>query len=49
MGLARLLAQTASHLEAPILENVERKLFIATGEKFKESLFYNDEVSALYF
>lgn len=39
MGLARLLAQTASHLEAPVLENIERKLFIANGEKFKESMY----------
>jgi hypothetical protein len=31
------------------MENIERKLQIRTGEKFKESQFIYEEISALYF
>jgi len=31
------------------MENIERKLQVRTGEKFKECLYINDEIAALYF
>ena len=49
LGLARLITQTASHLEPPIMDSIERKLQFNLGEKFKESSYFSDEVAALYF
>ena len=48
-NLARLLIQTSAQLEPPIMEQIERKFQIGYGEKFKESLYSNDEVAALFF
>jgi calpain len=48
-GITRLITQTKAHLEPPEMENIERKLQILHGEKFKESSYYSEEVSSLYF
>lgn len=48
-GITRLLAQTKAHLEPPEMEFIERKLQILNSEKFKESTYYSEEVSSLYF
>lgn len=47
--MVRLLKQTQLQLEAPKMENIERKLLIATNEKFKQSTYSNEDVAALYF
>ena len=31
------------------MENIERKLQVRNGEKFKESTYFSEEISALYF
>lgn len=48
-GITRLLAQTKGHLEPPEMDYIERKLQIQTGEKFRESTYFSDEVASLYF
>lgn len=48
-NLKRLLQQTSEYLQAPNVTDFERKLLIQPHEKFKESTYASEEVSALFF
>jgi calpain len=48
-NLQRLLQQTNEYLEPPLMDSVERKLYVLSTEKFKESTYSGEETSALFF
>ena len=48
-NLQRLIQQTSEFLKPPVLGDIERKLLIDNNEKYKESGYVSEEVSALFF
>lgn len=48
-NLQRLLQQTSEYLQPPIMDDIERKLFVLPEEKFKESDYHSPDVAALYY
>jgi calpain len=48
-NLERLIKQTTQQLKPPVMEGIERKLYITSQEKFKESQYALEDYSALYF